>query len=286
MITRLKIAYEAGLDRVDLSSLPVIYSETDFFDQSYTERVISKATGYNIVRGTRPDAEELTITIQVRERPRADFYSLLDKINFMFSTPSDSDQPGSLWCGDQYIECFPKSSEMEPINMVDVAKLKLTFVPAHKRMWVREETILVEPVSLEEDLTGFKYPYKFPYRYSAGGFQTFVNATGKAVPFILSIFGPAERPTLSIGGIEYGANISLLDGERLIIDSRTRTVEVSNAFGDTVSRFDARVRNGRADGVFTPIPTGRLGIANGGGLIASLTLLHETTTPLWVHGGA
>ena len=70
-----------------------------------------------------------------------------------------------------------------------------------------------------------RYPGRYPFRYANGMNNTHVqNPHFTDANFTLVIYGPVVNPQVIIGDKSYLVNIVLEQGERLEIDSRTRTV--------------------------------------------------------------
>ena len=104
-----------------------------------------------------------------------------------------------------------------------------------------ESTLLIVPGSDVE--TGRNYDLTFDRVYPAGipiGSRIVVNDGNETTDWSATIFGPAVNPTISINGVDMSfdrdGGQSLLAGETLTINTRTKTVYLNN--DPTASRYD------------------------------------------------
>lgn len=98
------------------------------------------------------------------------------------------------------------------------------------------------------------------------------------VNFTLVIYGPVANPQVIIGDKSYLVNIVLEQGERLEIDSRTRTVTKVSKNGEKVNAFHNREK-GKT--FFKKIPPGRQKVVWSGKFDWDLTIYEERSEPRW-----
>ena len=93
---------------------------------------------------------------------------------------------------------------------------------------------------------------------------------------IIEISGMPNNPSVTIGNTEYGANIELLSGHRLVIDTKKHTVY---DYSDDVSYEN--VYSSRMADSFTKIETGENEVIWGGNAEIKITLEQARSTPKW-----
>ena len=96
--------------------------------------------------------------------------------------------------------------------------------------------------------------------------------------FTLVIYGPVTNPQVTIGGNSYLVNIVLEQGERLEVDSRTRTVTKISKNGEHINAFHNREK-GKT--FFRKIPPGRQTVVWTGKFDWDLILYEERSEPRW-----
>lgn len=77
--------------------------------------------------------------------------------------------------------------------------------------------------------------------------QGMIEDTGGTAPtpFIVRVYGPIKDPFFSINGRKYGFNLSLSEGQELVVDSRLGTAKVGSRNALSVMRDRTRLRSVR-----------------------------------------
>lgn len=113
-------------------------------------------------------------------------------------------------------------------------------------------------------------------------FNTSTFSTSKSfnlnVSALLVIYGPVVNPQVIIGDKSYLVNIVLEQGERLEIDSRTRTVTKISKNGEQVNAFHNREKGKK---FFKKIPPGRQKVVWSGKFDWDLVIYEERSEPRW-----
>lgn len=123
------------------------------------------------------------------------------------------------------------------------------------------------------------YPGRYPFRYANGMNNTHVqNPHFTDANFTLVIYGPVVNPQVIIGDKSYLVNIVLEQGERLEIDSRTRTVTKISKNGEQVNAFHNREKGKK---FFKKIPPGRQKVVWSGKFDWDLVIYEERSEPRW-----
>lgn len=186
--------------------------------------------------------------------------------------------PGRLYIGNQYMECYIISSSKTEweygIEQMDIDIIFATDYPN----WV-EETVyefeMAEAISTDNKV----YVGRYAYRYANG-------LTNKEVVidhfyemnFLMRIYGPIVNPLVTIGNNQYLVYIVLDSGEYIEIDSRNGTIIKRKSNGDVVNAFNNRSKE---YDVFKRIDPGRKKINWSGKFKFDLVLYAERSEPKW-----
>lgn len=126
---------------------------------------------------------------------------------------------------------------------------------------------------------GKKFDLRYAYRYGTGMGGSVINNTHySAVPMIITIFGAAESPVITIDGVQYGANVTLTSTDRLVIDQIHSTVYTVSETGVRTSVFDQRIKTSN---VFAPLPTGSHTVIYSGDYTAQITMIYQRSELKW-----
>ena len=100
----------------------------------------------------------------------------------------------------------------------------------------------------------------------------------------MRIFGAAIKPYIIIGNNTYSVDVTVPEGARLEINSRTQTVEIIDDLGRVTNVYNARKlgRKGSGSYIFEKIPVGYSVISWSNNFSFDLVLLEERSVPKWV----
>ena len=96
--------------------------------------------------------------------------------------------------------------------------------------------------------------------------------------FRLLIYGEAVNPSVVIGGHVYAINGTIGKGETLLIDSLSKKITLTTAYGNNINWFDKR---GRDDYIFEPIPAGQNIVSWSGTFGFDLKVIEKRSEPRW-----
>lgn len=214
-------------------------------------------------------------------------YEERDRIVSLMERDCMAQTPGRFVTANGYeLECFVVGHAfskylLRPGYLRDDATVQPT-----DGAWVRGESRSYAP-KLDDPTQGeyLDLPYDLPYDLSfpANSTEIYVDALADDAPFLLSIYGPAVNPSVTIAGTAYGAAATLADGDRLEIDSRAKTVTLVTSAGDRIDMFDKRPRGSQGSGsyAFERIPRGSSSIDWDGSFGFDLITYDERSTPPW-----
>lgn len=107
-----------------------------------------------------------------------------------------------------------------------------------------------------------------------------------ASPIVLTIWGPAASPELTIGGNVYAFDIDIPGGSRLVVDGASwpRSITMVSEYGDEADCFSCGERGegvGSGRYCFEPVPAGRSAVSWEGGFGFDVTYYVEEDAPPW-----
>ena len=186
--------------------------------------------------------------------------TFLDEMQDAFETDVLLEKPGRIYFGDYYIDGFVTSSETKTSDIAVYYSQNKVKLYCPRPIWTKEN------------------PYTF-HRYANGMNNTYIqNHHFTDANFTLVIYGPVVNPQVIIGDKSYLVNIVLEQGERLEIDSRTRTVTKISKNGEQVNAFHNREK-GKT--FFKKIPPGRQKVVWSGKFDWDLVIYEERSEPRW-----
>lgn len=227
-------------------------------------------------------------------------------------------QPGRFYLGDWYLSGYIVESQKSSFMMSDqLIQNSLTFV-SEQGTWRKDIVVSLTPQDKEQKShdygpptisghpaseakplkAGLIYPeYDFDYflpsslhavypihDYPFDYFRT-TNSTGLIVtdavtasPFTMTIWGPCVHPIVTVNGHQYGVNATIFDGERVIIDSESRTVVKIGRLGEKTNLFNER---DKAQSIFELIPPGCSTLLWPGTYGVDLVAHEQRMEPVW-----
>jgi len=225
----------------------------------------------------RPVTRQLTVGIRAGDKK-----TFLDSANrFHEITESDvqANQAGRLYVGDQYVSCYITSSAVDGYARRGTFATKKVNVLIVEPYWCSESTTTFNIAETSTDTTGKRFDLKYPFRYGTGYSSGVIrNNHYAACPAVITIYGPAENPSVAIGSMTVNVDVTLTSTEHLVIDQTKRTIEKISADGTAVNAFNLRNKNYN---VFEPIPAGDTQVTHGGTFLWTVTLIKQRSELEW-----
>lgn len=189
--------------------------------------------------------------------------------------------PGKIFVGDYYTNGYiTASTKSNYLIKKRLCYIELTLT-SDDPAWYREQTHTFLPGTGSSIGIGggTDYPYDYPYDYalSLKGQKIVCDSVGSNA-FRLLIYGEAVNPSVVIGGHVYAINGTIGKGETLLIDSLSKKITLTTAFGNKINWFDKR---GREDYIFDPIPAGQNTVSWLGSFGFDLTVIEKRSEPRW-----
>lgn len=195
----------------------------------------------------------------------------------------DTQESGKLYIGDYYLNCFISGSAPSGYLKNNKFLKKQLTLTTDSPMWVKEINYLfsaVETLSSEK-----KYAYKYPYVYNRDIFsaQYLLNPNTKPANFKI-VFEPLagfiiSNPYILIGENSYRFNLTLNEGEKLIVNSKAKSITLVDS---NEREIDALYARDKSSDVFKKISKGENLISISANMRAHLTLFSERSEPEWI----
>lgn len=237
-------------------------------------------TGGSVSQFSRHEKTK-TFEVSAHAYQREDLDALLNTLHNVTEYDVRARTPGKLWLNSQYISCYLISSEItnKSRHMFFVTK-KLTILPVIPYWCVEETKNFIAGGAESSSPYGKRYNGRYPYKYGTGYSQTTLDNTVGSweTPMILTIYGPAVNPSLSIGGNTYALNTTLIANERAVIDQLHKKIYKIGTTGGKSNLFNTR---DKTNDVFKYAPVGMVPVLYNGDYSFDITLIHQRSEPLW-----
>jgi hypothetical protein len=232
------------------------------------------------------DLVEKDITLYVRGDTRRAFDGNLRDFFDVVEADVLETAPGRLVLDTgEYMICYLVASKKTfcsgVFTMISGAR-----IVTEKPFWCRDVAYRYDPNRIDtEDQSGYVDPYldyKFDYKYDykrGTNIQTihndFIEGT-QGNDFEMTIYGFVDQPLIMIGNNSYRVHTTIYPTERMVINSRNRTVKRYKPDGEIVDLFNFR---DKTHSVFSKIAPG-VGVVSSNAAF-DLTVYQERSEPLW-----
>ena len=252
-----------------LDSSDIVDYEWGYKTNESTSRV------YGFYRGVKTRKLDVAIVSESKETHMSD----IDNIVKHFEYDIDYALPGKLYINNYYIPCYVHKSTKEA-RYINVKKSIVHFEIVKSGGWIKETTFPFRWEEQEIDESGKTYPYNYPYNYGMGtGYNSEIEVESISdMNFILTIYGYAHNPEISIAGNTYRIDHGVASGEVLRINSKERTAYLTKPNGSTLSMFRYRYKD---SWIYEKIPSGKLPVYWNGSFNFDLLLMEERSEPKW-----
>ena len=204
--------------------------------QSLLEWALSANTSNNVLRGFSAKTGSSTLTCAVPISDSA--MEMRDKLHDVPSYDLENSTPGKIYLNDWYKACYVSGASIEQWRKsTGFAMFSLTVTNTEDDYWYRDTEYNYDPnlLSAGEDLD---YAHDFAHDYSYGRqLKTVINENYLPSDILIRIYGETSNPSVTLGGNTYSVNVELLEGERLEIDTRDKTVLHYDQTGASTSVF-------------------------------------------------
>ena len=232
------------------------------------------------IAGFTKEITERKLNIDIISSSKETTQELCNKLNEVFEKDIYNDVAGKIYINDYYMRCFIKSCKKSKRGNGVIRSYEYTLITDYP-FWIKETTYqyLAEPpeaVKYTDLEAGIMFP-EFPFDFApVRGEKILENPSFAESNFIMTIYGFAEGPQVSIAGHPYRVETTVYEGERLVIDSKKGTVKKIGRLGEVVDCYNARQKD---YSVFKKIPAGLNVFQWSGGFGVDITLFDERSEP-------
>jgi hypothetical protein len=281
------------------------------YEWEYTER-----SNVAKVKKIKRKLREIDLQLYIFTKTEKENAELKNKLYEIVEEDIISMQEGKLYLNDYYLSGYIMASKKKILSKDPrYSSIGLTFVS--DGMWTKDIELHVEEQIPEETRTqnpatikyvngstpkelpkGVMYP-DFKYEYFKEGYNTFyapqydyphdyIKVVGKYAivnsgfgesDFTLTIWGTCTNPLVMIGNNTYQVNTILTSGERLVIDSKKKTIEKIDLTGGVVNCFNDR---NKSYNIFQKIPEGTVPVVYNARYAIDLVVYEERSEPKWI----
>lgn len=187
---------------------------------------------------------------------------------------------GRLEIANTWIDCIVSKWRTRAISDLVTLTLTLTFKDVVWRSDYAYEFVPVKTVG------GSNYPYNYPTNYGTGGTLSLLHVDSPmGADAVIEIYGPASRPSISIGSNTYHVDVEVPEGSTLIIDGVAKTVEMHDAYGTVTNEFAHAERGegaGKGSYIFEPITAGDNDVSWNKSFKFTVTACERGMMPAWI----
>jgi len=190
---------------------------------------------------------------------------------------------GKLIIGGYYLKCYITSNKKTNYLISDnYINLELTVVTDYP-YWIKENNYNFMKVTESEIITdkrNLDFNYDFDYDYTSNLLnKTLDNTSFTSSNFKLIIYGPVDNPNVIINGNVYNVDVKIEEGEYLTIDSKNKTIILTDIKGNTTNEFNNRNRDNY---IFEKISNGNNKVKWNGEFGFDVVIYEERSEPKWI----
>lgn len=266
---------------IPLNTPPYYVAAHDLRNFTWEYNAIGRPGGFGgRVSFARP-VQERTLSVGIKGSTPAEFNSNASALMALTEPDIIRNMPGKLYLGDQYLTCYLATSSTVNYhsrrgNWVS-KEIKLVVTEPFWQTEITQRFLMGEP----ETVIGAKrYDGRYDYRYIAStSSETIFNPHYTSCPMIITIYGEAVSPSVTIDGKIYAMNATISAGQRIIIDQVRRTIVSMAADGTTTNLFDYR---DKANDIFEHIAPGTQTVIYTGDFTFDISIIQQRSEPSWV----
>lgn len=277
----MQIFYENSKgDKLDLLTYPYRLQTGNLFDYNWTYENGGQLRISGTITRFVKEPQEMNMLLTVASANRQDYYQALNDFFEVVDYDVVNKRHGKLWIGEQYMLCYIYSSaKTEWEYGIESLDNDITLVSDYP-FWITEKQYIFRYIAEEHKLY-LDYPYDYSYDYTSenNSHKDYMTNTHYcACHFFTEFFGPCVNPSFSIDRYPHTVYTTLEEGERLQIDSRTKTITKVTATGDKKNEYNNR----RKDiSIFERIEPGLHMVTWNGIYSFYVTLYEERSEPKW-----
>ena len=221
--------------------------------------------------------------ILINGRSEYEYLGYLEQFLQLTDVDINNLQKGKLWIDDYYLEGYIfASSKPKQYLHTDKTLIECTLI-CEKANWQSEEVYRFyangrSDSDEHDDYTyGIYYPYDIPYDYAAPfGINTILNESYFDTDFEITFYGVNPSPEVTIGGQKYKVSRALAVDDRMVINSKEKTITIIRKNGNKENAFRYRDRN---HNIFEKIKSGGNNVIKPRNVAIDVKLFYERSEP-------
>lgn len=155
-------------------------------------------------------------TLSKRKEQLNAFHASIEK-DLVYNTP------GRLSWGESYISCFIRSSNVYPHEKYGNVTVNDLEIYCPSPMWIREQSIIIDPVQVTPSATDINYnpSYGYPYSYPLDSGNATIQINHYApCDFRAVLHGPSNGMNVQIGNIHLIVFRTIPTNGSMVVDTR------------------------------------------------------------------
>ena len=273
---RLKLDSDPTKKVYNLKADNLKLKEANFHTWEFVPVGIENAKGLRITRFKQePKGYETQLYIRGSDMERA---SLIDELHSFFEQDLVYAKPALLIWGDWSIDCFIRSSSTYPDGFETVNDIEI-YCPYPQWSYTVTKTFLKSEQRTDQDSQDLDYNYDYNYDYAGGTSGTEMWNINHFAPveFEMTIFGACVDPRVIINGHIYQVYTTLTSNERLVIDSKNKTIKKYSGTAE-INLFDWQ---NKQEDIFQPIEAGMAQVNWANTFNFEIKAYMESAEPKW-----
>lgn len=294
MLERVRYVNSRG-ESMDFGAAGIYVNENDLRDWEWTY-----STEHNRIRGLSHKLPTKTLPIKIWSDTDDEGTAIKNRLHDLTEVDVVAGTPGRLYVGEWYQYCYVVKSEKSGyLTSRRILSIDLTLAVESGPWYCSQLETYGDQTGLEsavvgDALVGFaqvgavdnlaadadlSYPYDYPTDYAVSGENNYlVNDCVAPCAWKITIQGPAANPSITIGEDVHRLHYEIPPHCYVEIDSRERTITLTNALGETSNLF--RYRDKEED-IFARIDSGTHWLRWNGEYNFTVELYKERSEPLW-----
>lgn len=261
-------------ERIDFTNSLIVKDASALFGRAW-----NTDTSYNKIIGFNKKTTNYSFKIEIIDK---NAFDIANNILNVAEKDVILQKPGKLYCDDWYINGYIiKSKNTGYSKKSNHISLDLTFI-TDSVFWNKEDLYVFRINDAGSDATqrglGYKYDYPFDY-LSPISSELLTNENFIDSPAIITIYGPADKPKVIIGGHIYQVKVVLDTQEYLVINGYDKTIVKTTRNGEKINEFANRNKESY---IFQKIAPGDNTVIITPECNVDIVLLSERGEPEWI----
>jgi hypothetical protein len=270
--------------KIDLMTAPIMAQSPETLLQTQWQYQTFSDNGDSPINDFYKNKIELSLKLSILADTQVEFDSVMKNFHDVIEKDVRNVTPGKLWWGDYYLECYITETDHEEFDELFSTVDKNIKIITNVPYWVRQNgdytfTPKTNSGTNTDVAKTYAEDYSFDYLLGTDRIRTITNSASFPSDFILTITGYANDPSISIGGTTCEMNFEILAGETLVIDSRSKTIVLTDANGIQYNRFGYRDPDNY---IFRQIDIGENVINWNGDFAFNLKIFDKRSEPIWI----